>query len=132
LHLEKNAFVQLLATAKLDENPDHFRGAVADAKLETAAHALPQALQMFKVRTQGYAQDFDRWTDALNAANALKPHCKSLLQDIRILYGEDLIWVYSRSHRYPQYIGAGTYDRLVKLFVEEAHLEATARSEATQ
>ncbi|MBD3882057.1 hypothetical protein IFO70_09835 [Phormidium tenue FACHB-886] len=80
---------------------------------------------MFTVRTQGYSQDFDRWTDALNAANALKPQCKSLLQDIRIFYGEDLIWVYSRLHRYPQYIGAGTYNRLVRLFVEEATEETT-------
>jgi hypothetical protein len=84
---------------------------------------FPVFYPMFKVITRGYDKTFDRWTEALDAANGLKPQCK-WLQDIRILYGEDLIWVYSRSHRYPQYIGAGTYDRLVKLFIEEAQVEA--------
>lgn len=83
---------------------------------------------MFKVVAQNYSAQFERWTDALNAANALKPKCKSWLQDIRIFYGDDLLWVYSRSHRYPQYIGPGTYDRLANLFV----LEALAEQEATQ
>ena len=88
----------------------------------------------FRVATRGYSEEFERWTDALNAANALKPKCKSLLQDVRIFYGEELIWVYSRSHTYPQYIGAGIYDRLVRLFVEEARAEqeASDQSEADQ
>jgi hypothetical protein len=75
---------------------------------------------MFKVVTRGYSQEFERWTDALNAANALKPTCKSWLQDIRIFLQGELIWVYSRSHTHPQYIGAGTYNRLARLFVQEA------------
>ena len=75
---------------------------------------------MFKVITKDYTQEFERWTDALEAANALKPQCKSLTQDIRIFLEEELIWVYSRSHKYPMYIGAGTYDRLARLFVLEA------------
>lgn len=68
----------------------------------------------------GFSQEFERWTDALNTANALKPKCKSLTQDIRIFLFDDLVWVYSRSHKYPQYIGAGTYDRLARIFIQEA------------
>jgi hypothetical protein len=77
---------------------------------------------MFKVITLDYSEQFERWTDALEAANALKPTC-NWLQDIRIFDGDDLIWVYSRLHRYPQYIGPGTYDRLARLFIFEAMLE---------
>lgn len=33
---------------------------------------------------------------------------------------ENLVWVYSLSHTYPQYIGAGTYRRLAILFLQEA------------
>ncbi|NJR66347.1 MAG: hypothetical protein HC772_15140 [Leptolyngbyaceae cyanobacterium CRU_2_3] len=77
----------------------------------------------FKVATRGYSEEFERWTDALNAANALKPKCKSWLQDIRIFAGEELVWVYSRSHTYPQYVGAGNYDRLARLFIWEAMQE---------
>ncbi len=75
---------------------------------------------MFKVITRNFSQEFERWTDALNQAKALQPKCKSLLEDIRIFDGEELIWVYSRSHTYPQYIGAGTYKRLALLFLQEA------------
>jgi hypothetical protein len=78
---------------------------------------------MFRVVTKGYSQAFDRWTDALESANALKPNCKSWLQDIRIFEKEDLVWIYSRSHTYPQYIGAGTYNRLARLFILEATVE---------
>jgi hypothetical protein len=86
---------------------------------------------MFKVVTRNYAQEFERWTDALEAANALKPKCKSLLQDIRVFDGEDLVWIYSRSHRYPQYIGAGTYDRLARLFIFETMLEEELKAGET-
>ncbi|MEO1148766.1 MAG: hypothetical protein AAFY26_24630, partial [Cyanobacteria bacterium J06638_22] len=81
---------------------------------------------MFRVLTRGYSEEFERWTDALEVANSLKPKCQSWLQDVRIFDGEDLIWVYSRSHAYPQYIGAGTYNRLARLFIEEAIAEETA------
>ena len=74
----------------------------------------------FRVTTKDFSQTCDRWTDALDTANGLKPQCKSLLHDVRIFDGADLVWLYSRSHRYPMYIGAGTYDRLVALFVQEA------------
>lgn len=78
---------------------------------------------MFRVTTRGYVEEFGRWTDALNAAKALIPQCKSWLQDIRIFEGDELIWVYSRSHTYPQYIGPGTYNRLAQLFLLEATVE---------
>lgn len=86
---------------------------------------------MFKVVTRDYSQEFERWTDALEAANALKPKCKSLLQDVRIFDNDELIWIYSRSHRYPQYIGAGTYDRLARLFIFEAMLEEELKAGET-
>ncbi len=74
---------------------------------------------MFRVFTKNYDREFERWTDALNAGNSLKPKCKSLFQDIRIFDQGELIWVYSRFHTYPQYIGAGVYNRLARLFLLE-------------
>ena len=79
---------------------------------------------MFRVATRGFSQDFERWTDTVNMANSLKPLCKSWLEDIRIFDGENLVWVYSLSHTYPQYIGAGTYKRLAILFLQELVEEA--------
>jgi hypothetical protein len=84
---------------------------------------------MFKVVTPSFSQEFERWTDALNTANSLIPQCKSWTQDIRIFLFDELIWVYSRSHKYPQYIGAGMYDRLAKLFIQEALEEESPDSE---
>lgn len=75
---------------------------------------------MFRVIAAGNQETFSRWTDALNKANSLIPNCKSFFKDIRIYYGEELIWVYSRLHKYPQYIGAGTYNKLARLFLAEA------------
>ena len=74
---------------------------------------------MFKVIYKESDRSFERWTDALYYGKSLIPKCKSLFEDIRIFYKEDLIWIYSRSHKYPQYIGAGTYDRLARLFILE-------------
>ncbi|MDJ0635771.1 MAG: hypothetical protein QNJ34_21465 [Xenococcaceae cyanobacterium MO_188.B29] len=74
---------------------------------------------MFRVVTPKFDQQYSRWTDALNQAKSLIPQCKSLLEDIRIYDEEEIIWVYSRSHKYPQYIGAGTYNRLANLFLQE-------------
>jgi hypothetical protein len=45
---------------------------------------------MFRVATRGVSQEFERWTDALEAGKALIPQCKSLLQDIRIFDGDQL------------------------------------------
>ena len=86
---------------------------------------------MFKVVTPRFSQTFDRWTDALNTAKALIPDCKSLTEDIRIFLFADLVWVYSRSHKYPQYIGAGMYDRLARIFVQEAIAESTDSANAS-
>ena len=82
---------------------------------------------MFRVITPDFDEKYERWTDALNQANSLIPNCKGLFKDVRIYYGESLIWLYSRSHKYPQYIGAGVYDKLAQLFIREAMEE-----EATQ
>lgn len=79
---------------------------------------------MFRVTTPGFEAKYTRWTDALNKANSLIPNCHGLFQDIRIYYGDNLIWLYSRSHKYPQYIGPGIYDKLAKLFITEAMEEA--------
>ncbi len=68
----------------------------------------------------GIRQEFERWTDALETAKALIPQCRSWTEDIRIYDGDDLVWIYSRSHAFPQYIGPGTYNRLARLFVAEA------------
>ena len=75
---------------------------------------------MFRVKTPNFKAEFDRWTDALEKANSLKATCKSLFEDVRIYYQDELLWLYSRSHKYPQYIGAGTYDKLARLFIQEA------------
>ncbi len=74
---------------------------------------------MFRVVTKGFDESFDKWTDALNAGNKLRPQCRSLLQDIRISEKGTVVWVYSRSHAHPMYFGAGTYDRLARLFLLE-------------
>ncbi|MBW4520517.1 MAG: hypothetical protein KME16_12550 [Scytolyngbya sp. HA4215-MV1] len=87
---------------------------------------------MFKVLTSGYSQEFARWTDALHAAKALMPQCKSLSQDVRIYLLDELIWLYSREHKYPKYIGAGTYDRLARLFLQEAVEEEAILEETNQ
>jgi hypothetical protein len=84
---------------------------------------------MFRVITPGFEAHYERWTDALNQANSLIPNCHGLLQDIRIYYGKNLIWLYSCSHKYPQYIGAGIYDKLAKLFITEAMEEANQNSD---
>ena len=83
---------------------------------------------MFRVITPRFDQQYARWTDALESAKSLIPQCKSLLEDIRIYDGEEIIWVYSRSHKYPQYIGAGTYDRLANLFIQETLEEEQEKS----
>jgi hypothetical protein len=74
---------------------------------------------MFRVFAKDYDRQFERWTDALEAGNSLKAKCKSLARDVRIFDGDELIWIYSRSHTYPMYIGAGVYDKLARLFLLE-------------
>ncbi|NDJ18852.1 hypothetical protein [Myxacorys almedinensis] len=82
---------------------------------------------MFQVITRDGSQRFDRWTDALDAAKLLIPQCK-WFQEIRILEEGQMVWVYSRSHKYPQFIGAGTYDRLARQFVLETLEEGTVEA----
>ncbi len=74
---------------------------------------------MFRVVTKGFDESFERWTEALAAGNKLRPKCRSFLQDIRITEDGNVVWVYSRSHAHPMYFGAGTYERLARLFLLE-------------
>jgi hypothetical protein len=78
---------------------------------------------MFRVVTKNFNQEFSRWTDALEQAKSLQSQCKSLFNEIRIYDKEELVWVYSLSHTFPQYIGAGTYNRLARRFIYEAMQE---------
>lgn len=78
---------------------------------------------MFRVITRDFSQEFDRWIDALDVAKSLIPQCK-WFQEIRILENGEMVWVYSRSHKYPQFIGAGTYDRLARQFLLETTEDA--------
>lgn len=86
---------------------------------------------MFKVVTPGFSQTFDRWIDALDTAKSLTPQCKWFDQ-VRILENESLVWTYSRSHKFPQFIGAGTYDRLAKRFLMETIAENSPEIENTE
>ncbi len=84
---------------------------------------------MFRVVTKGFDESFDRWTDALAAGSKLRPQCRSFLQDIRISEQGSVVWVYSRSHAHPMYFGAGTYDRLARLFLLENASEIELEAE---
>ena len=82
----------------------------------------------FKVVTPGFEQEYDRWTDALEKANSLRPSLKSWFKDIRILEsgatGWTPVWVFGRGRTHPEYLGPGTYDRLARLFIAEGQAEA--------
>ena len=81
----------------------------------------------FTVITRGFKQEFERWTDALETANGLKPQLKSWFVDIRIFDGKDLVWMYSKLRAHPEYIGPGTYDRLARLFMTEGRQQSASR-----
>ncbi|MEA5464432.1 dihydropteroate synthase [Leptothoe sp. PORK10 BA2] len=83
----------------------------------------------FTVITRGFKQEFERWTDALETANGLRPQLKSWFVDIRIFDGKSLVWMYSKLRAHPEYIGPGTYDRLGRLFMAEG--QAANRSQWT-
>jgi hypothetical protein len=85
---------------------------------------------VFKVVTRNVDRDFDRWIDALEFAKSLMPECK-WFQDVRILEKGNVVWVYSRSHKFPQFVGAGVYDRLAKRFLIET-LESENASESAE
>lgn len=80
----------------------------------------------FKVVTPGFEQEFERWTEALEKANALRPSLKSWFKDIRILEDGRPVWVYGRGRSHPEYLGPGTYDRLARLFIAEAQTTRSA------
>jgi dihydropteroate synthase len=78
----------------------------------------------FTVVTKNFKESFDRWVDALETANQLRPKLKSWFVDIRIFDGDDLVWMYSKLRAFPEYIGPGTYDRLARQFVLESQAQA--------
>jgi hypothetical protein len=80
---------------------------------------------MFKVTAPNFVQEFERWIDALEIAKSLIPTCKGIFQEVKILENNELVWVFDRFHRYPQFMGAGTYRRLALRFLQE-----TAEDEA--
>jgi hypothetical protein len=82
--------------------------------------SLPPTPMRFLVTAPNFSQDFDRWIDALEMGKSLMPTCKGLFQEVRIFEAGELIWLYDRFHRYPQFIGPGTYNRLARLFLLEA------------
>lgn len=84
---------------------------------------------LFRVVAENCDRKFERWTDALYHAKSLMPQCHSIFKDIRIFVGDELVWIYSRSHKYPQYVGAGNYNRLAQLFIAEAMEEEAAKQE---
>lgn len=86
---------------------------------------------MFKVVTKKVDRDFDRWIDALEFAKSLMPECK-WFQDVRIFEKGNLVWVYSRSHKFPQFVGAGVYDRLAKRFLLETLEAETAIADSQE
>ena len=76
---------------------------------------------MFRVMsTMGHDAEYERWIDGLEAAKALMPDCRGWTDEIRIFDEGELVWSYTRSHKYPQFIGPGTYNRLARLFLQEA------------
>ncbi len=85
----------------------------------------------FTVTAPNFEQAFERWTDALEQAKALVPTCKGIFQEVRILEDEELVWVQDRFHRYPQFMGPGTYNRLARQFMLET-LEAEAESDPAE
>ncbi len=78
---------------------------------------------MFKVVTPGFSQEFERWTEALDAGKSLMPNCK-WTETVKIYLCSELVWLYSREYKYPQYIGAGNYNLLAKLFIQETLADA--------
>ena len=80
---------------------------------------------IYKVTAPDFSQEFERWIDALEVAKSLMPKCKGIFQEVRILENDELVWVFDRFHRYPQFMGPGTYNRLALKFLQE-----TAESEA--
>jgi hypothetical protein len=77
---------------------------------------------MFKVMAPKFSREFELWTEALEQGKALMPGC-GFFDEVRILEKGELVWMYKRGYKYPQFVGPGTYDRLARRFV----LEITAQ-----
>lgn len=86
---------------------------------------------MFKVVTPDLSQEFERWTEALDAGKSLMSNCK-WTETVKIYLCDELVWLYSREYKYPQYIGAGNYNRLVKLFIQETLEDAAKKTNSEQ
>jgi dihydropteroate synthase len=86
----------------------------------------------FTVVTKNFKESFERWVDALETANRLRPKLKSWFVDIRIFDGDDLVWMYSKLRAFPEYIGPGTYDRLARQFVLESQAQADQDQQLAQ
>lgn len=82
----------------------------------------------FTVVTRNFRQEFERWTDALEIANQLRGQLKSWFTDVRVFDDGELVWMYSKLRAHPEYIGPGTYGRLVRLFVAESEAAQAQRS----
>lgn len=86
---------------------------------------------MFRViTTTGVSEDYERWIDALEAAKARMPECKGWFGEVRILENGDPVWSFTRSNKYPVFLGPGTYNRLARQFLEET-LEQEASENST-
>ena len=82
----------------------------------------------FTVVTRNFREEYERWTDALDKANELRGQLKSWFTDIRVFDDGELVWMYSKLRAHPEYIGPGTYGRLVRQFVVESEAEQSQRS----
>lgn len=79
---------------------------------------------MFKVlTTTGVSEEYLRWIDALTAAKARIPECRGWLNEIRILEDGEPVWSFTRSNKYPVFLGPGTYNRLARQFIRETIAE---------
>ena len=79
---------------------------------------------MFKVlTTTGISEEYARWIDALDAAKARIPECKGWFSEIRILEDGEPVWSFTRSNKYPVFLGPGTYNRLARQFIRETLAE---------
>lgn len=83
----------------------------------------------FTVIAPHFEQTYERWIDALEMAKTQVPNCKGLFQQVKILEAGKLVWVQDRFHRYPQFFGAGTYQRLARQFLMETAAENTTQSD---
>ncbi|MEO0541781.1 MAG: dihydropteroate synthase [Cyanobacteria bacterium P01_A01_bin.105] len=58
----------------------------------------------------------------------MRGQLKSWFTDIRVFDDGELVWMYSKLRAHPEYIGPGTYGRLVRQFVAESEAEEAQRS----